>query len=196
MLPASHHEGLLRSACNWSGIPDILLPRLQVVSTIILRLQQHDIRRACLRMTNQWGQHFTLVLLQPREAVFGAYAKGSSHSFPPGYHLNKLVYFEFHERVEWAITREKQIKAGSRKKKADLINTKNPAWLDLYQTEVKYWRQIASEAKQSPHHQTSTFTVEPWQSDPTLTITASSLRSLYGDRLARDDGLYPEDNGS
>jgi putative endonuclease len=33
-----------------------------------------------------------------------------------------------------AIEREKQIKAGSRKKKLALIETMNPKWLDLYET--------------------------------------------------------------
>ena len=31
-----------------------------------------------------------------------------------------------------AISREKQIKAGSRQKKIDLINSMNMEWLDLY----------------------------------------------------------------
>ena len=33
-----------------------------------------------------------------------------------------------------AITREKQIKSGSRTKKLSLIESINPGWLDLYQT--------------------------------------------------------------
>ena len=33
-----------------------------------------------------------------------------------------------------AIAREKQIKAGSRKKKLDLIESINPRWLDLFDT--------------------------------------------------------------
>jgi predicted GIY-YIG superfamily endonuclease len=33
-----------------------------------------------------------------------------------------------------AIEREKQIKAGSRKKKIALIEKMNPGWLDLYET--------------------------------------------------------------
>jgi putative endonuclease len=32
-----------------------------------------------------------------------------------------------------AIMREKQIKAGSRKKKLDLITSMNPGWKDLYE---------------------------------------------------------------
>lgn len=35
--------------------------------------------------------------------------------------------------MEEAIAREKQIKGGSRQKKIDLINNKNPDWKDLYE---------------------------------------------------------------
>ena len=34
--------------------------------------------------------------------------------------------------MEAAITREKQLKAGSRKKKLALIEAQNPDWADLY----------------------------------------------------------------
>jgi len=34
--------------------------------------------------------------------------------------------------MEHAITREKQLKAGPRKKKTSLINDFNPGWNDLY----------------------------------------------------------------
>jgi len=49
------------------------------------------------------------------------------------YHVNKLVFHECTEDVHAAIAREKQIKAGSRQKKIDLINDMNPAWRDLYE---------------------------------------------------------------
>ena len=53
-------------------------------------------------------------------------------SFTARYNAFKLVYYEFCLSIEEAIAREKQIKNGSRKKKLDLINSKNPKWLDLY----------------------------------------------------------------
>ncbi len=52
--------------------------------------------------------------------------------FTEKYGCDKLVYYEMHETMESAITREKQIKAGSRKKKLELIESMNPEWLDLY----------------------------------------------------------------
>jgi putative endonuclease len=44
----------------------------------------------------------------------------------------KLVYHEAGYDASGAIAREKQIKAGSRQKKIDLINRLNPEWRDLY----------------------------------------------------------------
>jgi len=52
--------------------------------------------------------------------------------FTSRYNVTKLVYFENHVDPLSAIQREKQIKSGSRKKKVQLIERKNPKWLDLY----------------------------------------------------------------
>ena len=43
-----------------------------------------------------------------------------------------LVWYELHDSMIEAITREKQIKAGSRAKKLALIESLNPNWKDLY----------------------------------------------------------------
>jgi len=53
-------------------------------------------------------------------------------SFTKRYNVNKLVYYESTENVDSAILREKQIKAGSRKKKIELIDSVNPKWKDLW----------------------------------------------------------------
>lgn len=53
------------------------------------------------------------------------------NSFTSKYDVNKLVYYEEFRSIEEAIYREKQIKAGSRIKKLDLINQQNPDWKDL-----------------------------------------------------------------
>jgi len=52
--------------------------------------------------------------------------------FTQRYNVSYLVYFEVFSDIRDAIVREKQIKAGSRKKKIDLIESINPAWEDLY----------------------------------------------------------------
>ena len=46
-------------------------------------------------------------------------------------HKNKLVYFDYTEKVISAISREKQIKGWSREKKNELIESTNPEWKDL-----------------------------------------------------------------
>ncbi len=52
--------------------------------------------------------------------------------FTKRYNINKLVYFEEFREPQTAIAREKQIKAGSRQKKLDLINAMNPDWIDFH----------------------------------------------------------------
>lgn len=52
--------------------------------------------------------------------------------FTADYGCKKLVFYELHENMYSAIAREKQIKAGSRKSKIDLIQNMNPEWKDLY----------------------------------------------------------------
>lgn len=52
--------------------------------------------------------------------------------FTNKYNVNKLVYFEILFDPISAIEREKQIKGGSRKKKINLIESKNSKWDDLY----------------------------------------------------------------
>ena len=52
--------------------------------------------------------------------------------FTGRYGVHHLVWFEIHEDMNSAITREKQIKAGSRRRKLALIEKENPGWRDLY----------------------------------------------------------------
>ena len=52
--------------------------------------------------------------------------------FTKQYNCKLLVYYELTENMLSAITREKQLKAGSRKKKLNLIEKMNPNWLDLF----------------------------------------------------------------
>lgn len=52
-------------------------------------------------------------------------------SFSARYNVCKLLYYECFETIGDAIKREKQIKAGSRKKKIELIERMNPDWSDL-----------------------------------------------------------------
>jgi putative endonuclease len=53
--------------------------------------------------------------------------------FTNKYNITKLVYYEVFDDPENAISREKQIKAGSRQKKIQLITSMNKEWRDLYE---------------------------------------------------------------
>jgi putative endonuclease len=57
--------------------------------------------------------------------------QGIGSVFTSKYNVTKLVYAEIYPTAYDAISREKQLKAGSRKKKIDLIETSNPDWNDL-----------------------------------------------------------------
>ena len=52
--------------------------------------------------------------------------------FTKRYGVTQLVWYETCDSMYSVITREKQIKGGSRKKKIQLIETNNPNWDDLY----------------------------------------------------------------
>lgn len=52
--------------------------------------------------------------------------------FSSKYNICKLIYYEIFNDINEAIKREKQIKAGSRKKKIELIKKINSEFKDLY----------------------------------------------------------------
>lgn len=60
--------------------------------------------------------------------------KKYAKSFTARYHADKLVWFQEFDSVIDARAREKQLKAGSRQRKMDLINKLNPKWDDLFET--------------------------------------------------------------
>ena len=58
--------------------------------------------------------------------------EGVAEGFTKQYGCKMLVWYELGGTMESAITREKQIKAGSRAKKLALIEAMNPDWRDLW----------------------------------------------------------------
>jgi putative endonuclease len=56
--------------------------------------------------------------------------------FTKKYAVHDLVWFEMHEDMQSAITREKNIKAWKRAWKIELIEQANPEWIDLYNSLV------------------------------------------------------------
>ena len=57
------------------------------------------------------------------------------HGFSAKYNVTKLGHCEYFQDIRDAILREKQIKAGNRKKKIELIESQNPQWNDLFENE-------------------------------------------------------------
>jgi putative endonuclease len=57
---------------------------------------------------------------------------GLVKGFTKKYNCDKLVYFEIHNDIKEAITREKQMKKWKRQWKIELIEKSNPEWNDLY----------------------------------------------------------------
>ena len=59
---------------------------------------------------------------------------GLVKGFSSQYRCKMLIWYELHETMIDAISREKQIKAGSRAKKLLLIEQFNSDWKDLYES--------------------------------------------------------------
>lgn len=58
---------------------------------------------------------------------------GVVYGFTKRYGCKLLAWYEVFDAMEQAIFREKQIKAGSRAKKLELIESMNPEWRDLWE---------------------------------------------------------------
>ena len=57
----------------------------------------------------------------------------SEEGFTKRYDVQTLVWYESHETMESAITREKRLKNWPRAGKLELIEEGNPTWRDLYE---------------------------------------------------------------
>jgi predicted GIY-YIG superfamily endonuclease len=78
------------------------------------------------------GALYTGVTSDLSRRVF-EHKNGLSGGFTKRYGCTLLVYYEYYDSIIDAIAREKQIKAGSRKKKLFLIESMNRDWDDLYE---------------------------------------------------------------
>jgi putative endonuclease len=87
--------------------------------------------------------YFVYIMTNPKKSVLYTgvtnnlakrvfqHAELAGSAFTKKYQTKKLVYYEIFDGPYQAISREKQIKAGSRQKKIELINKMNPKWEDL-----------------------------------------------------------------
>jgi putative endonuclease len=92
-----------------------------------------DIRIYCVYMLTNFNNNvlYTGVTNDLVRRCF-EHKNGLNDGFTKKYKVNKLVYFEYFEFIETAISREKQIKGLSKEKKNKLIENFNPEWQDLY----------------------------------------------------------------
>jgi putative endonuclease len=79
------------------------------------------------------GTLYTGVTSNPPKQAF-EHREGLVKGFSAKYGYKILVWYELHDTMIDAITREKQIKAGNRARKLALIEVLNPEWKDLYDT--------------------------------------------------------------
>ena len=82
-------------------------------------------------MTNRYDTVLYTGVTNDLEKRAHQHKQGLGGGFTSKYYATKLVYYEVFDDSRTAIEREKQIKAGSRQKKIDLVNRINPAWKDL-----------------------------------------------------------------
>lgn len=74
---------------------------------------------------------YTGVTRNLKERIDQHKSKKHPGSFSARYNVCKLVYYECFKTIGEAIKREKQIKAGSRKRKIELVEGMNPEWNDV-----------------------------------------------------------------
>ena len=74
---------------------------------------------------------YTGVTTNLKRRIYEHKHKLAPRSFTKRYNVNKLVYYEVFNDYYNAVSREKQIKAGPRRKKIELINSINEIWEDL-----------------------------------------------------------------
>jgi putative endonuclease len=84
-------------------------------------------------LTNAWNTVLYVGVTSDLRARIYQHREKLLPGFTNRYNVWKLVYYETGNDAAGAITREKQIKAGSRQKKIELINRSNPEWRDLYE---------------------------------------------------------------
>ena len=88
-------------------------------------------------------QYYVYIMTNPRKTVLYTgvtndlvrrvwqHQNGRADGFTARYHCSELALYEVFLDSYNAITREKQIKAGSRRRKVELIERMNPEWRDL-----------------------------------------------------------------
>ena len=92
------------------------------------------------------GQYFVYMLASKRNGTLyigvtnnllkrvHQYKNDITEGFTRKYNVHSLVYYEVFNRIQDAITREKQMKKWKRQWKMELIEKSNPNWEDLFES--------------------------------------------------------------
>ncbi|HOW43435.1 MAG TPA: GIY-YIG nuclease family protein [Candidatus Omnitrophota bacterium] len=90
-------------------------------------------KQGCVYILTNWNNKvfYTGVTSDLKKRVY-EHKEKKFEGFTKKYNVTKLVFYEVFDDIYEAITREKQIKGGSRQKKLDLIAQMNPQFEDLY----------------------------------------------------------------
>ena len=83
-------------------------------------------------MSNKWNRVLYVGVTGDLVKRSHQHREKEVQGFTSQYNVTKLVYFETFNDPIRAIEREKQMKAGSRDKKVNLIDKHNPGWKDLF----------------------------------------------------------------
>ena len=77
------------------------------------------------------GVLYTGVTSELKHRMQSHKTKKYTNAYTARYNADKLVWYQEFESIVDARAREKQIKAGSRRKKVQLVENMNPGWRDL-----------------------------------------------------------------
>jgi len=89
-------------------------------------------------MASQYNDTLYIGVTNDLERHVAQHKQGIFEGFTKKYDINRLVYFEFYSDVNAAITQEKQLKKWNRQWKINLIEKKNPEWIDLSTTNYQF----------------------------------------------------------
>jgi putative endonuclease len=82
-------------------------------------------------LSNKANTVFYIGVTNDLQSRIAQHKQKVNNGFAAQYKCDKLVYYEEFQWIQDAIAREKQLKAGSRQKKIDLIVGLNSSWSDL-----------------------------------------------------------------
>ena len=89
-------------------------------------------------LTNDFNKVLYIGVTNNLERRMYEHLSGSCEGFTKKYKCKKLVYFEVFDDPENAIKREKELKGWKRNRKNELVESCNPKWQDLSQSNYQF----------------------------------------------------------